>query len=285
MTPNGLLAGGRKAGKLVCALALFPLLLPAQLDTDRTAGGGLVSQPKEKPAKNLMNLEELNTLDQKFHKELDAAQQAEDREQYADAGQQFGQLSDEVDALLKRIAVASFPKNSKMRVNGEEKPVSTQAEMDYFSGTRDKAEKGKAEAAALNNASGIQKQADDLLKAKKYPDDLETYKKAAEVLGENKTKIRDDTYKYFLARLVNGQKEAVTSYWSDEFGRLRDQYNKSTDDKLAPAQVREIIQGVMKEINDKGYLDPAKHPDMPEDARNLFRTLADAGNKYLSQFQ
>jgi hypothetical protein len=133
--------------------------------------------------------------------------------------------------------------------------------------------------------TGIQSQADDLLKAKKYPDDIETYKKAAVVLGENKTKIRDENYKFFLAHSVNGEKEAVTTYWGDEFGRLRDQYNKSTDDKLAPAQQREIIQGVVKEINDKGYLDPAKHPDMPADARNLFQTLADAGNKYLSQFQ
>ena len=274
-----------QAGKLVCALALFPLLLTAQLDTDRTAGGGLVSQPKEKPAKNLMNLDELNTLDRKFRQEMDAAQAAIDSDKFAEAEQQFGQISDEVDALLKRIAVASFPKNSKMVVNGEEKPVTTQVEMDYFGGTRDKAEKRKAEAAALNKVAGIQKQADDLLKAKKYPDDLEMYKKAADALGENKTKIPDDTYRYFLAGLVNGEKEAVTGYWSDEFGRLRDQYNKSTDDKLAPAQVRDIIQGVMKEINDKGYLDAAKHPDMPEDARNLFRTLADAGNKYLSQFQ
>jgi hypothetical protein len=83
---------------------------------------------------------------------------------------------------------------------------------------------------------------------------------------------------------VNAQSESVTTYWSDEFGRLRDRYNKSTDDKLTPSQVRDIIQGVMKEIDDKGYLDPAKHPDMPDDAHNLFQTLADAGNKYLSQF-
>lgn len=274
-----------QAGKVLCALALFPLLLPAQLDTDRTAGGGLVSQSKEKPAKNLMNLDELNTLDRKFRQELDTAQQAEDGEKFADAAQQFGQVSGEVDALLKRLAVASFPKNSKMTVNGEEKPVTPQLEMDYFGRTRDKADAGKAEAVTLNTVAGIQKQADDLLQAKKYPDDLDMYKKATDALGENKTKIRDDSYKFFLARLVNGQKEAVTSYWSGEFGRLRDQYNKSTDDKLTPAQVRDIIQGVMKEINDKGYLDPAKHPDMPQDARNLFQTLADAGNKYLSQFQ
>src|SRR3569833_239253 len=252
MTPDRFFAGASKAGLLVCAFTLFPLLLPAQLDTDRTAGGGLVSQSREKPAKNLMNLEELNTLDRKFHQELDAAQASEDGEKFADAEQKFGQLSDEVDALLKRIAVASFPKNSKMTVNGEEKPVTPQLEMDYFTRARDKADAGKAEAAALNSVAGIQKQADDLLQAKKYPDDLEMYKKAADALGENKTKIRDDTYKYFLARLVNGKKEAVTSYWSAEFGRLRDQYNKSTDDMLTPAQVREIIQGVLKDINDKG---------------------------------
>jgi hypothetical protein len=257
-----------QAGKLVWALALFPILLAGQPDTN-----------------HLINLDELNTLDQKFHKEMDAAQDAMDHDRFAEAEQQFGQLSDEVDALLKRLAVASFPKNSKLVVNGEEKPVTVQVETDYFSGTRDKAEKRKAEAAALNNVTGIQKQADELLKAKKYPDDLEMYKKAADALGENKAKIRDENYKFVLAGLVNGQKQAVTDYWGDEFRRLRDQYNKSTDDKLAPAEVREIIQGVMKEINGKGYLDPAQHPEMPEDARNLFRTLADAGNKYLSQFQ
>ena len=273
------------AGRLLCAFALFPLLLPAQLDTDRTAGGGLVSKSKEKTPQNLINMDELNTLDQKFHKELDAAQEAEDREKFADAEQQFGQLSDEVDALLKRIAVASFPKNSTIEFDGVKRPVTAAVETEWFTRTRDKAEKGKAEAAVLNNAAGIQKQADDLLKAKKYPDDAETYKKAASVLGENKAKVREDTYQFFLSRSVNGEKQAVTTYWADEFGRLRDQYNKSTDDKLAPEQVRGIIQGVVKEISDKGYLDPAKHPDMPDDARNLFRTLADAGNKYLAQFQ
>jgi hypothetical protein len=285
MMPTRVFTTTSKAGKLLCALALFPLLLPAQLDTDRTAGGGLVSQPREKAAKNLISMDELNTLDKKLHQELDAAQAAEDSDKFADAGQQFSQLADEVDAELKRIAVASFPKNAMIEFDGVKRPVTTAVETEWFSRTRDKAQKGKDEAAVLNNVSGIQKQADDLLQAKKYPDDLETYKKAADVLGASKTKVRDDTYKFFLARSVNGERQAVTTYWSDEFGRLRDQYNKSTDDKLAPAQVREIIQGVMKEINDKGYLDPAKHPDMPQDARGLFQTLADAGNKYLSQFQ
>ncbi|HVW11178.1 MAG TPA: hypothetical protein VHC90_21480 [Bryobacteraceae bacterium] len=181
---------------------LFPLFLSAQLDTDRTAGGGLVNQPqKEKASKNLVTTEELTALDQKFRQELDAAQEAEDREKFAHAEQQFGQLSVEVDALLKRIAVATFPKNSKMKVNGVETPVTIQAESDWFGRTREKAEQGKAE----------------------------------------------------------------------------------SGDKLAPAQVREIIQAVVKEMNDKGYLDPAKYPDMPDDARSLFRTLSEAANKYLSQ--
>jgi len=285
MTWSRVFAATRTAGKLLWALALFSFLLPAQLDTDRTGGGGLVSQAKEKAPKNLISMDELNMLDQKFHKELDAAQEAEDREKFADAEQQFGQLADEVDAELKRIAVASFPKNATIEFDGVKRPVTTAVETEWFSRTRDKAQKGKDEAAVLNNVAGMQKQADDLLKAKKYPGDLDAYKKAAAALGESKTKVRDDTYKFFLARSVNGEKEAVTTYWSDEFGRLRDQYNKSTDDKLTPAQVRDIIQGVMKEINDKGYLDPAKHPDMPQDARNLFQTLADAGNKYLSQFK
>jgi hypothetical protein len=275
----------RKAAQLSLISSLFPLFLHAQLDTDRTAGGGLVSQSKEKTAKNLISMAELNTLDQKFHKELDAAQEAEDREKFAEAARQFAQLSDEVDALLKRVAVATFPKNSTIEFDGVTKPVTTAVETEWFSRTLDKAEKGKAEADILNNVAGMQEQAQQLLQAKKYPDDVEMYKKAAAVLGENKSKIRDENYKFVLARLVNGEKEAVTTYWGDEFGRLRDRYNKSTDDKLTPAQVRDIIQGVMKEINDNGYLDPAKHPDMPEDARNLFRTLADAGNKYLSQFQ
>jgi len=251
----------RRAAQLGLIFALFPLFLAAQLDT------------------------ELNSLDQKFHKELDAAQDAEDREKFAEAAQQFAQLSDEVDALLKRIAVATFPKNSTIEFDGVTRPVTPAVETEWFSRTLDKAEKGKAEADVLNSVAGIQKQAQELLQAKKYPDDIEMYKKAASVLGENKTKVRDENYKFALARLVNGEKEAVTTYWADEYGRLRDRYNKSTDDKLTPAQVRDIIQGVMKEINDNGYLDPAKHPDMPEDARNLFRALADAGNKYLSQFQ
>jgi len=271
--------------KLLFAFALLPLLVFAQLDTDRTAGGGLVSRSKEKAPQNLIQMDELNTLDQKFHKELDAAQEAEDREKFADAEQQFGQLSEEVDALLKRIAVASFPKNSTIEFEGVKRPVTAAVEAEWFSRTRDKAEKGKAESGVLNNVAGLQKQADDLLKAKKYPDDLEMYKKAAAALGENKERVRDENYKFVLARLVNGQKQAVTTYFADEFGRLRDRYNKSTDDKLTPEQVKEIIQGVVTEINDKGYLDSAKHPDMPEDARNLFRTLADAGNKYLAQFQ
>ncbi len=284
MGRNGLSTIGRRSLELACVFALFPLLLPAQIDTDRTAGGGLVNQPqKEKAPKNLITMEELTALDQKFHKELDAAQAAEDGEKFADAEQQFGQLSDEVDALLKRIAVATFPKNSKMTVNGVQTPVTNQTEADWFGRTREKAEQGKTESGILKDVAGLQSQADDLLKAKKYPDDVEMYKKAASVLGENKTKIRDENYKFFLAHSVNGEKESISTYWGDEFSRLRDQYNKSTDDKLAPEQVRAIIQGVVKEINDKGYLDPARHPDMPADARNLFQTLVDAGNKYLSQ--
>ncbi|HVW11179.1 MAG TPA: hypothetical protein VHC90_21485 [Bryobacteraceae bacterium] len=270
------------------ALTLLPILLCAQYDVT----GGLGSnreraqpQQKEKDAKNLITLDEISKLDQKFHSEFDAAQQAEDGEKFAEAEKGFTQLSSEVDDLLKRIAVSVFPKNSFITVDGVKQPVTIPVETEFFGHMRDKAEKGKAEVSVLEDVTGLQNQADDLLKAKKYPDDVEMYKKAAELLGQNKTKVRDENYTFFLAHSVNGEKEAVTSYWSGEFGRLRDQYNKSTDDKLAPEQVRSIIRGVMKEINDKGYLDPAKHPDMPQDARNLFQTLADAGNKYLSQFQ
>jgi hypothetical protein len=86
--------------KLLLAFALLPFLVIAQLDTDRTAGGGLVSDSKGKAPQNLIQMDELNMLDQKFHRELDAAQEAEDREKFADAEQKFSQLSD-MERLVK----------------------------------------------------------------------------------------------------------------------------------------------------------------------------------------
>jgi len=60
----------------------------------------------------------------------------------------------------------------------------------------------------------------------------------------------------------SGEKASVTSYWSNEYARLRDKYNTSTADGLSQDDVRRIIKSVADEIVSKGYNDPSKNADM-----------------------
>jgi hypothetical protein len=73
-------------------------------------------RPKGPQPKNLMTLEELNSPDAKFHKEPDVAQDAFDREMLAMRKQGFAQLTQEIDDTIKRIAVATFPKNASFDI-------------------------------------------------------------------------------------------------------------------------------------------------------------------------
>ena len=102
-------------------------------------------QSKQSQAKNLLTLEELNTLDAKFHKELDAAQEASDGEKFGDAEQGFVQLMQEIEVALNRIAVSTFPRNSFMEIDGVKKPATVQTETEWFTRTLNKAQPARKE--------------------------------------------------------------------------------------------------------------------------------------------
>jgi hypothetical protein len=51
---------------------------------------------------------------------------------------------------------------------------------------------------------------------------------------------------------------------------------------MSPEEIRSTIKAVTDEIATQGYMDVAKFPDMPDDARALFGTLATAANQYLA---
>jgi hypothetical protein len=237
---------------------------------------------KEPPPKNLLTLAELNTLDAKFHKELDATQEAFDREIFGDAEQGFAQLSKEVEDLIARIAVSTLPKNSFLEIDGVKKPVTVQTETEWFTRIQDKAKRGKNAAGILRNVSDMQKQGMELLSAGKYPEDLEAYRKSLQALTENRSQVDDSTFQFFSARSENGLKQSGADYWGAKFGGLRDKYNRTTEEpKMSPEEIRGTIKAVADEIATQGYTDPAKFPDMPEDARALFRTLLSAASQYV----
>jgi len=238
---------------------------------------------KEPPPKNLLTLAELNTLDAKFHKELDAAQEAFDRETFGDAEHGFAQLSQEVQDLIARIAVSTLPKNSFLEIDGVKKPVTVQTETEWFTRIQDKAKRGKNAAAILRNVSDMQKQGMELLSAGKYPEDLEAYRKSLQAVTENRSQVDDSTFQFFSARSENGLKQSSADYWGAKFRGLRDKYNRTTEEpKMSPEEIRGTIKAVADEIATQGYTDAAKFPDMPEDARALFRTLLSAANQYLA---
>jgi len=213
---------------------------------------------------------------------MDAAQEAYDREKFGDADDGFSQLAQEIEATIKRISVATLPKNSFMEVEGVKKPATIQAETEWFTRTMNKAQQKKNAADILRKATDIQKQAADLLSAGKYPEDRDAYQRSAELLTENRSRIADEEFQFFSARSENGRRLSVTTFWAKQFGLLRDRYNRTTEDaKMSPEEIRRTIQSVADEIVSQGYSDPMKHTDMPDDARALFHNLLDAANQYL----
>ena len=82
---------------------------------------------------------------------------------------------------------------------------------------------------------------------------------------------------------MNGQKHSSADYWGAKFRGLQNKYNRTTEEpKMSTEEIRATIKAVADEIADRGYTDAAKFPDMPEDARTLFRTLSTAANQYLA---
>ena len=241
------------------------------------------SQSNGPQPKNLLTLAELNALDAKFHKDLDAAQDAFDREAFGDAEQGFAQLTQEIEDTIKKIAVSTMPKNSFFEIDGVKKPVTVQTETELFTRTLDKAKHRKDAAAILGNVSDTQKQAMALLTAGKYPDDLDTYRKSLQALTENRSKLDDSTFQFYSARAENGQKQSSADYWGAKFRALRDKYNRTTEEpRMSQEEIRGTIKAVADEIATQGYTDAAKFPDMPDDARALFGTLLSTAKQYLT---
>jgi hypothetical protein len=238
--------------------------------------------PRTKQPANQMTLAELTAADTKFRRELGDAKDAFDGEQFVNAEQRFGQTATEIDEYIKRIAAATMPKGS-IETDGVVTPVTVETETASFTRMLEKARRGKDAASAMQPVADLQKRAVDLLIGKQYPEALDEYKKSAEALDAVRARIDDATFQLFLTRAGNGEKASSTGYWSKEFGRLRDQYNRTTEEpKMSPEQIRRTIQSVADEIVSKSYTDPAKHPDMPDDARALFHNLLDAANQYLA---
>ena len=268
-----------KGACIIVMLAVFCGISSAQYGSSPSPPVQLQAQPVPK---NLLKLEELNALDAKFHKDLDTAQEAFDGEKFTEAEQGFSQLSTEIEGTLKRIATATLTKGV-LEIDGVRKPATVENETAWFSRTLEKAKQKKSASSVMRSVSDVQKQANDLLSAGKYPEDVDAYRKSAQLLETNRAQLDEATFQFFLKRAANGEVQANASYWGKEFQRLKDTYNKSTDDKLATEEVRRIIQSVADEIAAKGYLDATKNPEMPEDARSLFHTLADAAHQYLDQ--
>jgi len=110
------------------------------------------SPPKQAAPKNLLPLAELNALDLKFHQELDAAQDAFDRESFSDAERGLAQLTGEIEDTIKKIAVSTLPKNGFLEVDGVKKPAT--AETEWFTRILDKARNRKDAAGILRNVAG-----------------------------------------------------------------------------------------------------------------------------------
>lgn len=275
------------------ARLLSVLLLPALAGAQISSGGQLAGPHLEteseqtagqkSPGKNVLPLAELDALDAKYHKELDAAQEAFDREAFGEAEGAFARLAQETEETIRRISAATLPKNSFIQVDGVRKPATIENETEWFTRTLNKALQRKNAAGILANVTGIQKQADDLLAAGKYPEDRDAFLKAADVLSQNRAQLDDQSFQYYSARSENGRRESVTTYWATQFRALRDRYNSTTEaGKMSPEEIHQTIQSVAAEIVKQGYVDAAKHPDMPADARALFQNLLDAANAYLA---
>jgi hypothetical protein len=241
------------------------------------------SQSKAPPPKNLLTLAELNTLDDKFHKELDAAQEAFEKEAFGDAEQGFAQLTQEIEDTIKKIAVSTMSKNSFIEIDGVRKPVTIQTETDLFTHTLDKAKRMKEASGFLGKVTDTQKQAMTLLIANKYPDDLDAYRKSLQALNENRALLDDASFQFYLSRSENGLKQSSSDYWGAKFRALRDKYNRTTEEpRMSQEEIHGTIKTVADEITAQGYTDAAKFPDMPDDARALFATLLGAAKQYLA---
>ena len=241
------------------------------------------SPANEPPPKNLLTLAELNTLDAKYHRELDAAREAFDKETFGDAEQGFAQLIQEVEGTIKRIAASTLPKNGFFMLDGVKTPATVQAETALFTRTLDKAKRGKDSAGILRNVTDTQKQAMELMSAGKYPEDRDAWRKSLQALAENRSQLDDSTFQFFSARSENGMKASSSEFWGAKFRTLRDKYNRTTDEpKLSPEEIHAIIKAVADEITTQGYMDAVKYPDMPDDARALFNSLLSAANQYLA---
>jgi hypothetical protein len=112
------------------------------------------SPPKQAAPKNLLPLAELNALDLKFHQELDAAQDAFDRESFSDAERGLAQLTGEIEDTIKKIAVSTLPKNGFLEVDGVKKPATAETETEWFTRILDKARNRKDAAGILRNVAG-----------------------------------------------------------------------------------------------------------------------------------
>ncbi len=243
-----------------------------------------ISPNRQEPQpKKLLTLAELNALDVKFHTELDAAQEAFDREAFTDAEQGFTQVTQELEDTLKKIVSSPLQKNGFLQIDGVKKPATTQTETEWFTRILDKAKRKKDASALLLNVTGIQKQAMALMTAGKYPDDLDAYRKSLAALIQNRSLMDDATFQFFSSRSENGQKQSITDYWGAKFRGLRDKYNRTTEEpKMSQEEIRATIKAVADEITTQGYTDAAKFPDMPDDARALFGTLLNAAKQYLA---
>jgi hypothetical protein len=262
---------------IVAILAGLPGTLPGSRALAQSQ-----SRAKQAPQKDVLTADDLHDSDQKFRVDLDVAQGDSAREKFREAQDHFALVIEETESFIKRIANASLPQNGFILMNGARIPMTVETETELFQGILTKARNGKLQAAALQNVADIQTQAADLLSAGKYPDARDTWQKAKDALALNRSQIDDSTFQFFQARADNGQRESITMLWANEYRRLRDKYNRTTeDDKMSPEEIRGTIQSVAEEISSRGYTDPLKHPDMPADARDLFRKLLDVANQYL----
>ncbi len=277
-----------QAASLFTILLAVPCISRAQVHAGVPMTGPPVQTQSEQSRtdqpqpKNVLTIAEINALDVGFHKKMDAAQDAFDHEKFGDAEDAFSQLAQEIQDAIKRISTATLQKNSFIEIDGVKKPATVQTETEWFTRSLNKAQQRKNAAGILRKVTDIQKQAADLLSAGKYPDDRDAYQKSADLLTESRSQLGDTEFQFYSERSENGLKVSVTSYWSKQFRGLRDRYNRTTDDaKMSPEEIHQTIKSVADEIVREGYADPAKHPDMPADARLLFHNLLDAANQYL----
>jgi cytochrome c556 len=280
---------GRFAAPILAILFGFTGILRAQASAMPNVGkpsSPFTQSSKEAQPKNLLPLEELRALDVKFQKEMEAAQDAFDREAFSEAEQGFAQLTQEIEDTIRKIAASTLPKNSFIETDGVKKPATIQTETEWYTRTLDKAKRKKEAASILQNVTGMQKQGMALMTAGKYPDDLDAYRKSLQALTENRPKLDDAMFQFYSARSENGQKESSADYWGSKFRALRDQYNRTTEEpRMSQEEIRGTIKAVADEIATQGYTDAAKFPEMPDDARSLFGTLLSAANQYLAAAQ